>query len=78
LIADEGLEQSRRWRAACRYRLERLLLREKSIIDRSASVAARVRAGEHLGDWREDLVMVSIQFVKTLQHKVRCPIRSRP
>ena len=41
MIADARLEQSIRWRAAYRYRLERLFFNEKSIIARSASVAAR-------------------------------------
>jgi hypothetical protein len=40
-IAKKLLEQSSRWRAACRYRLELLFLKVKSIIARSTSVAAR-------------------------------------
>ena len=40
-IADARLEHSSRWRAACRYRPERLFLNEKSTIARSTSIAAR-------------------------------------
>ena len=35
-------------------------------------------AGERLGGWYEDIVMVSVQLISALQHKVRCPIRGWP
>ena len=66
------------WRAACRYRLERLLLKAKSIIDRSTSVAASGYFPKRVGGLSQDFVMVSVQFVRTLQHKTRCPIQGWP